>query len=291
MSENKKSITDFWRWLADAGLYQPFKFSPAQADLLANLIQANGILVDCYCPSCKEMSTFRHFPKEKLLPPPSIMSRVQNVHDPIDVFLRKVLGDVIFYCARNNAHTLRIILSLTKWKSEGGYQVSKIGQLPSKLDLVSANIRKYSKLAPEDGRELHSSAICASSGFHVAAFVYLRRVFERRLEVAHEAAKDDLDWDESAYDKKQMRMEDRISALRNHLPAFLVENRKIYSILSKGIHELTEDECLEVYATIEVGITLVLDEEIEKQRRVAKLATVSEDLQKLQQKYNSSTES
>ena len=287
MSDKNKSITEFWAWLANAGLYQPFKFKPFQADLLANLIQANGIRVDCYCPSCKEMSTFRHFPTEKLLPPDSITSRVGTSYNRIELFLGKVLGDVTFYCARNNAHTLRIILWLTKLKPEDGYQVSKIGQLPSKLDLVSADIRKYSKLAPEDGRELHSAAICASSGFHIAAFVYLRRVFERRLEVAHEAAKDDSDWDESAYDKKQLRMEDRISALRNHLPAFLVENRKIYSLLSKGIHELTEEDCLEAYATIEVGITLILDEEIERQSREAKLATVSGDLEKLHEKHQS----
>ncbi len=38
-------------------------------------------------------------------------------------------------------------------------------------------------------------------------------------------------------------MDEKISLLQDHLPPFLVKNKKIYSILSLGIHELEEDEC------------------------------------------------
>ena len=83
-----------------------------------------------------------------------------------------------------------------------------------------------------------------------------------------------------------MRMEERIDALRDHLPDFLVENRKIYSILSKGIHELTEEDCAEAFSSIELGIKLILDEEIAIKRKAAKVARVSGDLAKLQAKHN-----
>ena len=125
-----------------------------------------------------------------------------------------------------------------------------------------------------------------SAGFHVAAFVYLRRVFERRIEIAHEAAKNDDGWEETAYDPRTMRMEDRIAALRDHLPDFHVENRKIYGILSKGIHELTEEDCAEAFSPLELGIMFILDEEIEMKRKAAKLAKVSGDLAKLHAKHN-----
>ena len=190
-----------------------------------------------------------------------------------------------FHCARERAHKLQFFLKVSK-DSTRNYKIKKIGQYPSKLDLLSGEIRNYSKHAPTDARELHFAAICVSAGFHVAAFVYLRRVFERRIEIAHKVAKKDDGWDETAYDPRTMRMEDRIAALSNHLPDFLVENRKIYSILSKGIHDLTENDCAEAFSPLELGITLILDEEIEMKRKAAKLAKVSGDLAKLHAKHN-----
>ena len=106
-----------------------------------------------------------------------------------------------------------------------------------------------------------------------------------RLLVLAAPAKKDDGWDETAYDPRNMRMEARIAALRDHLPDFLVENRKIYSILSKGIHELTEEDCAEAFSPIELGITLILDEEIEMKRKAAKRAKVSGDLAKLHAKH------
>lgn len=247
-------------------------------------IDVKGLRLDSFCPSCGESSVFKYVAKTKLLPhQPIIGHRVGPRVDRIWQFLVKVLGYVDLHCAREYSHTFEVIFKLTG-SSEHGYDFTKIGQLPSKLDLVSKGIRKYQKLAPNDAKELHSAAICTSSGFHVAAFVYLRRVFERRLEIAHDAAKSDTGWDESTYDP-QMRMADRIKSLQNHLPEFLVTNRKIYSILSKGIHELTEEECRDAFSTMEVGITLILDEELEKKAREAKLASVENDLAKLHEKH------
>ena len=289
MSKEKTNYYgEFLHWLADAGLYSPFRVDSAGVMALAVLIDKKSINIDCFCPSCADATVFKKHIAEKLLPEPMMTSRLQVTpkHNTYQSFLNNVLTDMTFNCARDFGHTLRFILALD-FDGEGGCAITKIGQLPSKLDLVRADIRKYSKLAPDDAKELNSAAVCASVGFHVAAFVYLRRVFERRLEIAHEAAKGDEGWDESAYDPKNMRMEDRIAALKDHLPEFLVENRKIYGLLSKGVHELTEDECADAYKTLEVGITLILDEEIERERKAVKLASVAQDLEKLQQKHNS----
>lgn len=287
MSEDQKfALQQFQHWLGESGLYMPLRIDSAASRALAIAMDAKGFNVDCYCPGCSDQTVYRWFTTKKLLPPAPMMSGSAGTYNRIESFLRDNLTEMTLRCARDGNHILRVIFSLIK-DGDDGYSVTKIGQLPSKFDLVSADLRKYAKVAPEDARELNSAAICASAGFHVAAFVYLRRVFERRLEIAHEATKKDDGWDESAYDPKNIRMEDRISMLRDHLPEFLVENRKIYSLLSKGVHELTEDECAEAYKTLEVGITLILDEEIERKRKAAKLAAVSNDLAKLQQKHNS----
>jgi len=59
--------------------------------------------------------------------------------------------------------------------------------------------------------------------------------------------------------------------LKAELPEFLVENRKLYGILSKGIHSLTEEECLEYFDVVKAGIELILDEKVDhlkKQRKI-----------------------
>jgi len=80
-------------------------------------------------------------------------------------------------------------------------------------------------------------------------------------------------------------MDEKILLLRGFLPDFLVENRHTYGILSKGVHELTEQECLKYFPVVKTGIELILDEEIarrntEKKRKEARdaLANVAKEL-------------
>ena len=64
--------------------------------------------------------------------------------------------------------------------------------------------------------------------------------------------------------------------LRYHLPTLLVENRRIYSILSIGIHQLGEEECKKYFQVILQGIEIILDEKLEEQRKKEKIARVKE---------------
>jgi hypothetical protein len=45
------------------------------------------------------------------------------------------------------------------------------------------------------------------------------------------------------------------------LPDFLVQNKKVYTILSKGIHELEEDECLKAFEMLKQAIFIILGED------------------------------
>ena len=60
------------------------------------------------------------------------------------------------------------------------------------------------------------------------------------------------------------------------MPDFLADHPKLYSILSKGIHELSEDECLKHFPVVKVGIELILDDKLEILRRRQKLEEASE---------------
>ncbi len=63
-----------------------------------------------------------------------------------------------------------------------------------------------------------------------AAGPHLRRVFERLILSRFNEFKVQEGWNEDEF--KAMRMERKIDRLKGHLPEFLVENRKVYSILS-----------------------------------------------------------
>ena len=51
-----------------------------------------------------------------------------------------------------------------------------------------------------------------------------------------------VEWDENSY--SQSRMGEKIEILADDLPEFLVQNKNIYGILSKGIHELSSNSRL-----------------------------------------------
>ena len=67
-----------------------------------------------------------------------------------------------------------------------------------------------------------------------------------------------------------LRMDEKIEDLKDHLPSFLVENKEIYVILSKGIHELTEDECLGYFDAVKTGIEFILDQKLEQEKNKKK---------------------
>jgi len=76
-------------------------------------------------------------------------------------------------------------------------------------------------------------------------------------------------------------MPEKMQLLTNHLPGFMVENANIYGILSKGLHELTEDECLTYFATVKTGIKLILDEEIARKEREANIRATKNEIARI----------
>jgi hypothetical protein len=274
----------FGKWIVDAGLYQPFRISAVEARILSTNLLNLGLRLDVYCPACRNSSVFSWTSP----PEPLLLARIKMSGSGSNELLDWLsdLRELTFTCARVDSHKFRVILNITRRWKPAEFVFSKIGQLPSTLDLLRGDLQKYSKVASADDlRELNSSAMCNSHGFHVAAFVYLRRIFERRLVLAHEAAKSNPEWNERDYDARRLRMDERIKALKNHLPNFLVQNRKLYGILSKGVHELSEKECQEGHAAVNLAIVLILDEEIERRERAEKLAGAKRSLEKLSRKY------
>jgi hypothetical protein len=62
-------------------------------------------------------------------------------------------------------------------------------------------------------------------------------------------------------------MEDKVEILKEFLPSQLVEAKSIYGILGKGVHELTEEECLKYFPPLKLSIELILNQKIEETKR------------------------
>jgi len=94
----------------------------------------------------------------------------------------------------------------------------------------------------------------------------LRRVFERLINGRFVEFKDVEGWSDADFVGK--RMDEKIEILKGHLPSFLVRNRKVYSILSKGIHDLEEPECLNAFEVLKHSIFFILDEDERKRQEL-----------------------
>lgn len=158
--------------------------------------------------------------------------------------------------------------------------IQKVGQFPSVADLQIPQIQKYRKLLGNGRyRELTRAIGLAAHGVGIGSFVYLRRVFEGLMEQAHSVASQLHEFDEKKYELS--RIEDKILLLKDFLPRFLIEHRSIYSILSKGIHELGEEECLEYFNPVRDGIELILDQKIKEVERKEKERKASQTIGKI----------
>ncbi|MFO0754911.1 MAG: hypothetical protein U0359_00350 [Byssovorax sp.] len=243
-------------------LYETFEIDEADWEQLANLKFYRGH-IDAFCIDCGQDAVFR-----------STNTYSSNV--PKDVLKDSIFG-VPFSCARNSKHELFFLFRVHK------QVLSKIGQHPSLADLSHVHLRKYrSALDKSTYSELARAVGLAAHGVGIGAFVYLRRIFERLIEEARCRASSMPGWDADEFAK--CRVDEKISMLRHELPEALVTNRSLYAILSKGVHELGEEDCLAAFPVVRLGIELILDSKLEEAERKRKLREAEKAISRLREK-------
>lgn len=225
---------------------------------------------DVFCEGCKNHSIFRR-----------ISEFSHNRVIDFSTWTDYVRRESTFRCSRNSLHQLYFIFKINKAERT----VEKIGQYPSLATLSVYDVRQYQTVLEKDiFRELTKAIGLAAHGVGIGSFVYLRRIFEGLVEKAHVEATVQPSWDEELYGKS--RMGEKIGLLADYLPSFLVDNKSMYGILSKGIHELSEEECLAAFPVVKVGIEIILDAKIAEAAAKKKLASATLAIQKLTSKAN-----
>lgn len=158
--------------------------------------------------------------------------------------------------------------------------IMKIGQYPTIADVHIGQIQDYKGvLSKEELKEFTRAIGLAANGVGIGSFVYLRRIFENLIQSAYEKA-----LKEDAIDKEQYakgRMNDKIALLHDYLPETLIENKDVYGILSKGIHELSEKDCLLYFDVMRNGIEIILDDKLEQKRKEQKRKKTMDAISKI----------
>lgn len=268
----------FANFLQTAGLYASMKISKDNIQDLILLLDGK-VRINAYCKECKEkrvfsMKPYIHFEDDdtgcysrKLseevfdfqqscilenTPPPNGSVKKQNTAWKWKNWQIEDVSRVLvfqFICSMNEKHHLDYIVLTTD------NLMIKIGQYPSVADMTFPELDAYRHvISDEDRKELGTAIGLFASGVGAGAYVYLRRILERLVYQAKEAAADAIDNEMF----EQARVTEKIKMLEGYLPDILVENTTIYGILSKGIHELSEEECRKYFPVVKECIYQIL---------------------------------
>lgn len=257
----------------DLPLYQKIDATNGYNDIIKPLTQRNkSTTIEGYNPIYKKDSTFY---LER-----GLGELLQYSDAPFDPFYNNFSTEILMECPVKS-----IVFKCLRYGNEitilvfhdfGNSKIIKVGQYPSIADIHIGQVKQYDKVLEKPIlREFTKAIGLAANGVGIGSFVYLRRIFENLVFQAFDEAKKD---GVAVEQFESQRMDEKIKMLKGYLPSFIVENNSIYGILSKGIHELTEEECLAYFDCMRQSIELILDERLEQLEKKKKIDEVKKTL-------------
>ncbi|EWM52372.1 hypothetical protein [Ruminococcus flavefaciens] len=215
----------------------------------------------------------------------------------ISLYFSEIRRD--FVCSLNNDHHVTAYFIIHKaedackeQKQSADYEklkyclvLEKVGQEPSMADLQMFDIEKYKKvLSDESFRDFSMALGLHANGVGCGSLLYLRRIYETLIKNAQDKCSLMSEWDEEEYNKIK-HFNDKIEYLEAFgakiIPDELSDVKaKIYGWLSKGVHELSEQESMELFPYLKYAIELILDEQIAQKEKEEKLKELKKKLQK-----------
>lgn len=258
--------------LVDKGLYDNVEISIEDLEEIEKFLsksEYSGNTIDCYCVDCGTRRVFEYVQSEVheqigmrvFLTDAEVKGRKPKRQEVYESYLNRRYV-LTYRCTRDRAHSILFDLITTNDR------IIKIGQYPTVADLVIPEIQKYKSVLGGQYGEFSKSIGLAAHGIGIGSFVYLRRIIEKLVFDKYEQAKDVLGV--SAEDFEQLKFDNKIDLLKDYLPITLVKNKNVYGIVSKGIHELAENECREMFPYIRAGIELILDDLLAQKERAKK---------------------
>ena len=257
-------------------LYQGIRLSEENASAIQKLLNSRAS-VDTFCPDCNEKSTFQfkqHICKPALTlqtgerafahnaitsspfaPTPSLAIKIQGLWVSELACSRETENALTFrYTPETHTFFVFTLVSDTS--------LMKIGQYPSIRDMEDPSYKRFRKvIGADDVKEIGTALGLYAHGVGVGSYVYLRRVYERLvLSLGAELAKEE-GWENKAQQKfYSMRMDEKIERVLTKLPDDVEHYKPLYAFLSKGVHELSDKECLAYFEPVKDFLFMILDD-------------------------------
>ncbi len=223
---------------------------------------------EMFCPECGDKKVFIYDSGFSDIEVKNIINALSSTgslngsnylkHDPIEIFDHWYF---CFKCSLNESHKMEYFFT------KRGSKIIKVGQYPSYRDIENPQIKKFRKLLGDYYPELSTAIRLFSVNVGIGSFVYLRRIIEKLVYDAFKEAESagKLTEQEFEYrktkDENQIRngIEEKIKLLKGFLPDMMTDQPQIYGVVSTGIHELSEEECLKYFPVLKDGIVMILD--------------------------------
>ena len=267
----------------DTPLYQVINHNNGYDDFISSLVEQDpSIEIEGYNPIKKCDTTFylhKGMGNIRRYSNSIIIGKGRTIEEgyeySTDLLAEDGIRSIVVKCKRYG-DTITIIV----YHSHSKNSITKVGQYPSVADVHIGQIKQYDKFLEKSILKEFTKAIgLAANGVGIGSFVYLRRIFENLVFEAYEEAKKEGNIDVSLFEHQ--RMDEKIKSLKGYLPPFIVDNHSIYGILSKGIHELSENECLAYFDCMRKSIEMILDEKVEMKKKIEKKEAIEASIQKI----------
>ena len=288
LKKTEDEMGKFENFLAETSLYDRIKISMEDMESIVFLLEGKERPI-IFCPECGDEFVFEgkknkvSLPKEQYTPAYSLVGETDA--EMIETILRrdqkekeKYFKDFIkmnrisrldYSCTKETSHQLSFFILLEE------NSICKIGQYPSYTDIQKPELKKYRNLLGQFYPELNKAIGLYNSNIGIGSYVYLRRIIEKLVYDAYDNAKADNILDEQTFEyredstgkKYRNGTEEKIKLLKGYLPDLITENAAIYGVVSKGIHELTEEECLGFFPVLKDGIVMILEEVLQKKEK------------------------
>lgn len=220
------------------------------------LRQASNVIdsIDLFCPHCKANKTY-------VIKRTSTNKGLGSTFVREDMAEREHIVEFSYECP-----TCKKLLYIALFYD--GQDVIKISQYPSLYDVSRDELKQYKNNDLIDAgsfNQIYKADICASESYFVAAYAYMRRVYENLMLSVFLQHESELELTIDEF--KKLSGQEKIKTIR----AFLAIDESIYgplySLLSGGIHEYTEEECSSYYSFLKLVLLDVLREQKSKKER------------------------
>lgn len=242
----------------------------------------SDVRVECYCKECNSRRIFSfnnsRIAMNSLLSestPGSLTTGSTSIpHDSLESVL-PTIDFFSFHAMADCQH--KMIIHFMKIDNE---TIMKIGQYPSIYDMnEEINNKHFLKFLGKEYADYYKTA-CSLYSFNscIGALIYLRRIFEKLLIDVFNDNKDEISIEFDEY--KKLRIEDKIKKIKKFLPDIMQEQgfNTIYTKISDGIHNLTEEECSSIFPILKQGIEEILIERLEKMEKEKRKKEISSKL-------------